>query len=482
MPFWEKDWHSLSALAAVSEGESEDLRCWFRPRKDKKSSMLDLKRLTPVLSRLLGFAIPLLLALHWPVIAAHRHEVLLLTFLRVLLLGTSLLLFLIWTGTGISRSELKWACVLGGFLLVYLVSALCGTNIARGLQDWARVATAAFVGFGAARALRHRPTATAFGISLILASLISCFVVLFTYWHYMGFRAPGYESLRIFKESALRGSGVALNPLAGAAFLFCLMGMCMLPPSRRLRLIAGFVLVVVGGLTGSRAPVALLVVCGAVLLFIKATRSRHITFRVAAWGSLLLATVTATVLLWVATPYKISDVTEGRYDVWTVGWAKFLENPVFGHGPDSWRDDLFSRLPGYYKQTGALQKLEAGGYHSEYVALLAEGGLLSFLSGLTILGLLLGDCLRAAFHPEAGRYRGEFMAFTCLFLCVRALIEMPGLFGYGQDVTDYLAYLFVAVVASRVSLLQPGYQIARQARTSSLGPAPVIAPLRIGAF
>ncbi|MFL6415991.1 MAG: O-antigen ligase family protein [Bryobacteraceae bacterium] len=441
--------------------------------------MLDLRRLTPLLSRALGFTIPLLLALHWPVIACHVNAVLMLTALRVALLGASLVLLLIWTGTGTSHSELKWAFVFSGFLVVYLASALCGTHIGRGLQDWIRVATAMFVGFGSARALRHPPTAKAFGVSLIVASLISCGVVLFTYWHYMGFRAPGYESLRIFKESALRGSGVALNPLAGAAFLFCLMGMCMLPSSRILNSIAVFVLIVVGGLTGSRAPIALLVVCGGTLLFIKSTRSRDLTHRVSAWGALLLAVVVVVVTLSLATPYKISASTEGRYDVWTVGWAKFVERPLIGHGPESWRDDLFSRLPGYYKETGALQRLKAGGYHSEYVTLLAEGGLLCFLCGLAVLALLVRESLRVAFHSETRRYRGELIVFTSLFLCVRALIEIPGLFGYGQDVTDYLAYLFVAIVASRTSLLERDTATTRE--TGAVSFASARAALRFAA-
>ncbi len=389
-----------------------------------------------------------------------------LAAVRVALLGASLALVLLWAGTGISRSELKWGCALAGFLVVYLVSALCGTNVGRGLQDWARVATPMLVGFGAARAFRHQPTAKAFGQSCIFASLISCALVLFTYLHYMGLRVPTYESLRIFKESALRGSGVALNPLAGAAFLFYLVGMCVLPAGWRLRWIGGLVLVVVGGLTGSRAPLALLVVCGGMLLVIKGTRSRELSCRVAAWSSLLLLVVALGVALACATPYKMSDATEGRYDVWTVGWTKFVESPVVGYGPDSWRDDLFSRLPGYYKETAALQKLKAGGYHSEYVTLLAEGGSLCFFSALIFLAMLLRDSLRTAFHSQARHYRSEFIAFTCLFLCVRGLIEIPGLFGYGQDVTDYLAYLFVAVVASRMSLLEPSYVSLRKNRTA----------------
>ena len=208
----------------------------------------------------------------------------------------------------------------------------------------------------------------------------------------------------------------------------------------------------------------MLLVCGATLLLIKGARSRNLTYRVTTWGSLLLGSLLITVVLSRATPYGISDATEGRFDVWTVGWAKFVESPVFGDGPDSWRDDLFSRLPGYYKDTRALQKLRAGGYHSEYVTLLAEGGLLCFSSALVFFALLLRDSLRAAFHPEARRYRGELIAFTCLFLFVRALIEIPGLFGYGQDVTDYLAYLFVALVASRMSLLEAFHRFGRERR------------------
>src|SRR3954453_10478627 len=420
--------------------------------------MLPLRGVAPFLSRAFGFTIPLLLALHWPVIACHMNEAVMLAALRLGLLAASLLLLLLWNGTGLSRAEVKWASALGGFLVVYLASALCGTDIGRGLQDWARVASAMFVGFGAFRALRHPPTARAFGISCIVASLISCALVLVVYWHYMGFRAPGYESLRIFKESALRGSGIALNPLASAAFLFYLVGMCILPPSWLLRSIGGFVFAVAGGLTGSRAPIALLLLCGAMLLFIKAVRSLNMTYRVAAWGSLLAGTVLMTVVLSRATPYAIYAVTEGRYDVWTVAWAKFAESPIFGYGPESWKDDLTSRLPGYYKQTGSLQSLRKGGYHSEYTTLLAEGGLLCFLSGIAVLALLVRDSLRAAFNQESKRSGGDLIVFTCLFLCVRALIEIPGLFGYGQDVTDYLAYSFVALVASRVSLLDSTYQ------------------------
>src|SRR4051794_2545440 len=56
-------------------------------RRATDFGMLNLKDFAPYLSRALGFSIPLLLALHWPVIACHVSEVLILTLLRVALLG-----------------------------------------------------------------------------------------------------------------------------------------------------------------------------------------------------------------------------------------------------------------------------------------------------------------------------------------------------------------------------------------------------------
>jgi hypothetical protein len=39
-------------------------------------------------------------------------------------------------------------------------------------------------------------------------------------------------------------------------------------------------------------------------------------------------------------------------------------------------------------------------------------------------------------------------------------VEVPGLFGYANDPADYLAYCFVAVVVSRMSLHEDGRRLA----------------------
>jgi hypothetical protein len=45
----------------------------------------------------------------------------------------------------------------------------------------------------------------------------------------------------------------------------------------------------------------------------------------------------------------------------------------------------------------------------------------------------------------------QWALFACLFLLLRANVEVPGLFGYAQDPADYLAYVFMAIVVSRFS-------------------------------
>ena len=131
------------------------------------------------------------------------------------------------------------------------------------------------------------------------------------------------------------------------------------------------------------------------------------------------------------------------------GRQKFGEQPFIGAGAESWKDDMLSRLPGYYQNTAGLKHLKSGSFHNEYVALLAEEGLVCFLPALFIVGLLLRDASRIAFRRRS-TYRGRKALFFCaLFLVLRGMIELPGLFGYAQDVADYLAYILVAIVISR---------------------------------
>ena len=149
---------------------------------------------------------------------------------------------------------------------------------------------------------------------------------------------------------------------------------------------------------------------------------------------------------------QMSAATEGRWDFWCVAWQKFTERPLMGYGFDSWRDDLVSRLPGQYRLTSYDAINLAGGYHNEYLTLLAEQGLAGFFPVMALFIFLLSCSWKLAFRRPATWTNGQWALFGCLFLLLRGGVEAPGLFGYGQEPADYLAFIFLAIVVSRLSV------------------------------
>jgi O-antigen ligase len=123
-----------------------------------------------------------------------------------------------------------------------------------------------------------------------------------------------------------------------------------------------------------------------------------------------------------------------------------------GYGFDSWRDDLVSRLPGEYRLTSYDAINLAGGYHNEYLTLLAEQGLVGLFPVMAVFIFLLRCSWKLAFRPSATWRNGQWALFGCIFLLLRASVEAPGLFGYSQEPADYLAFIFLAIVASRFSV------------------------------
>jgi O-antigen ligase len=163
----------------------------------------------------------------------------------------------------------------------------------------------------------------------------------------------------------------------------------------------------------------------------------------------VITAAAAVVLL--APDQKLNAATEGRSHLWSVGIQKFGERPLFGFGYESWRDDLVSRLPGEYDLTFDLAKNLGGGYHNEYISVLAEEGLIGALAAGLIIWLLIRLSWLLAFRRWATMETRQWALFACVFLLLRANVEVPGLFGYAQDPADYLAYLFLAMVVSRFS-------------------------------
>ena len=428
------------------------------------------------LSRMLAFLIPLILGSYWIVYVANQDFAILI--LRPSVLASSFLLALLWFKAPLTQAETRLAAFMTVMCLVLLAPSLNATVPFRALQDCIKLLVMCLIGLCVSRALRHEATAKAFGVSLILAGILAAGLCVYTYIRVMGLAAPTYESDRVFKGVVSR-VGIPLNSIAFTSVFAYIAGMCLIRGNRMLWLLGAVLFVIASVLTGSRAPIAVLIISGIVLLLLNGLVGARLLWRVLSW--LCVAGVVALLLVGpqYITMKEISSATEGRWDLWWVAWQKFLERPLLGYGYESWRDDMLSRLPGPYVLDSESITNFQGAYHSEYMQLLAEQGLVGLFPVMAFFLLVLRYSWKLAFRRSATWNNHQWALFGCLFLMLRAAVEAPGLFGYGQETADYLAFVFVAIVLSRFSveedylrsiqkLASPARQLFQQSLSESI--------------
>jgi O-antigen ligase len=270
---------------------------------------------------------------------------------------------------------------------------------------------------------------------------------------------PTYKSAREFKGVA-NTHGLPLNAIAFTSVFSYIMGLCLIRLNLFLQCLGVVLLAVTSVFTGSRAPIGVLIISVFGLVLLNLLRDRRLWARFL--GYLGAAAVVAAILfILIRVPFKtMTDATEGRWDLWSVAVDKFEERPLVGYGFESWRDDLVSRLPGEYEMTSNIALTIAGGYHNEYLTMLAEQGLIGTAPILALFGFVLALSWKLAFRRWKTWDKGQWALFGCLFLMLRGAVEMPGLFGYAQDPSDYLAWLFVALLVSRFSMEEDGMREA----------------------
>jgi O-antigen ligase len=401
------------------------------------------------LSGLLAAAIPLILSLYWLAFSLAPES--LGPPLRLSVVGCSVLLGLFWYRAALTHAEILLFRVLAVAAVVWLIPTLLANNPSHALVGWLKLIILFAVCCFTARGLRHPPTAHVFGLALLISGVILVGFILFTYFRYLGFTFPTYKAAREFKGIAQIG-GVPLNSIAFAAVFSYLMGLCLVPTSRLLVVLGVPLLLISSFFTGSRAPLVILGASVFVLLCIKGVQSESLRTRIATVCLALASLIVGIAIVSTASDQEINTATEGRSHLWSVGIQKFLERPLYGYGYESWRDDLVSRLPGENDLTFDLAKSLGGGYHNEYVSVLAEEGLLGALVVGLIVWLLLRSSWLLAFRQWATLRSQRWILFAAIFLLLRSNFEVPGLFGYAQDPVDYLAYIFLAIVLSRFSV------------------------------
>jgi O-antigen ligase len=400
-----------------------------------------------MLSCMLSFALPVLLALYWPLIGLHFTWV--ASAVRGSLFAITGLFAVLWWKAPITNSERKWGALLIGYLTLLIINALAAEQMSRSLQNALRILFLLVFCLVLARAFRHLPSRRAFGMGALVAALLLSAYILWCYVTFLGTAMPTYVSTRIFKATVGRVLGVGLNPLGFSTSFFCMLAACTLRPSWILNITLGIVICICSIFTGSRTPLALMIVSLLLVLCVELCR-RVPKCRVVCLGVLLPALLVAGgfELRNGVDMKKWSVITENRTDLWTVAWAKFTERPLTGYGADSWADDLISRLPGFYEQTSVIVENHAGGYHNAYFTLLAEEGVFIFTFAILLLVSAFRGLSRMSGDTRQDRQRRAMLLFALIFLVLRGLIEVPGWFGYGEDPAEFSCYTLLALIIS----------------------------------
>jgi O-antigen ligase len=425
-----------------------------------------------VISQAAAFVIPVLLGVYWAPIGIGFE--LKAIVLRGAMAGLATLLLVFWFRAPLTQAEIMFAGLFGLLAVLLIVPCLTATDPPRAFKNALKLVLLFAMGLAMARALRHGRTARAFGYAMLLGSALSALLVLNSYIGHMGLSLPTYQGLRILK-GVLSNAGFPLNPISFTTFFMYLIGLCLVPPRALTWCLGVFVFTVSSFLTGSRAPLDIMLASVLVATTLHLLRARSLAMRVSGWVSVLLLTAAIAVSLLTTDSRKMQTISEGRTDLWSVAWSKFLARPLSGYGYESWQDDLTSRLAGgeyFHKST-----ITDGAYHNQYITLLAEEGLVGFIPAMAIIWMLLRcSCwlVRRDWIPAINRY---VIMLSCVFMLLRAGVEVPGLFGFANDPADYLAYCFVAVVVSRMSLHEDRRRLTLRTPPNS-GPALPVRDIR----
>lgn len=406
----------------------------FMPGPAKSGSKL--------LCQLLAFLIAACLGMYW-VVYASDPDVAILLFRPIIVAASVALALLFWFRVPVTYAEWKLAGVLAVLCGALLAPSINAADPVRALQEWLKLVVICAVSMMLSRALRYTSTAKIFGASLLTGSAVLGVFMAAAYVKHLGLALPTYAATRALKSVAQK-ENMPLNAIAFACMFSYICGMCLLR-STKFRWLLGLVLLAISSiLTGSRAPAAALFGAGILMLVINATRSRRLLIWLTGWllATALLVGVPVTIAS--LTSAQISEITEHRWDIWSVALQRFCERPILGYGYFSWYEALAEHVPG--------EHLTGGGYHNEFFTALAEQGLVGFLALMCLSCFLLRCCWKLTFRPSHTWHNGQWALFACLVLLLHAGVEVPGLLGYANEPADFLAYSFLAIVVSRLSV------------------------------
>lgn len=353
------------------------------------------------------------------------------------------------TGLFLYRTELRWIALLSLYLLFNMIVFLnLPGDPEQPLLDLGRQAFVAVFSAGLLLVLRRQEARVALYRGAAIATWVGLLLIALLYVQQYGVSLQ-LSSLNSFKYIVAERYGLALNPLSFATIVCALLSFPLWGESRWVA--AGGLSAILASLilSGSRTSLMSFLLTVVLFLGIVFIRRFALPWRVASLTILMGAAVFAFSRLsldrWNIDPTAASEVTTGRLDLWVAAWQKFLDRPWFGWGANTWSEDLVVYLPGYAHYWEGLLSLEAGAFHNMYLTVLAEKGILVFITAMLLLLALTRMSWSVYDHrrtlPVLEGRAARIAPFVVLLLLIRGLGEQPGLFGYAIGAVDFLSYI-----------------------------------------
>lgn len=288
----------------------------------------------------------------------------------------------------------------------------------------------------------------------LAASLVETLPVLSHGWSFKAARELKAQSYQAgFGSNAICFAGLV-------AVLGCFRDELM---NRRVLIATAVLLAISSFFLTARAPVAALILAAGGAWALATWRPRELfdrsllrtwMFAAGSWALVLAAFLSQIQNI---AHSKAAEALAGRAALWQIAMASFWQNPLFGTGVRTYTDVIRSNLSQahmtiYWERT-ALYSLQGGGVHNTWLNILTERGAVGFL------GLFLSYTLLFAAAIYAGGkvpfQRRLIVLIALLFMLLRGMFEISGLFSYAEGALDAVVMITVALSLPRLDEALP---------------------------
>ncbi|MCL6572491.1 MAG: O-antigen ligase family protein [Bacillus sp. (in: Bacteria)] len=377
---------------------------------------------------------------------------------------------LFFSEVGLRRTDIQFIFILGIYLAGSLISSLLAVNQDKVFIDFIRQTFIIFSLISLMILLKSAKARKLFIygniiISLAIASIIIiCFIIL------VEPLKASLSEMRNFKFLLANSYNIHLNPLSFAMVLSFVLALPALLYSKLL--VIGFSIIIVSALLLSGSRTSIFVFFLTPLLVLLTLKLKQLKWPLRWILMFFTILVTILVYMWMDTYFfyildynyflhTFSQVSTGRVDLWIGAFCKFMERPLAGWGTGSWDIDLFYYLPYYYDYTKeSILNLQSGAFHSAYLTLLAEKGLLGFMPGLMILLFIIQKCF--FIHKYSLHFLGMdkhislVLPYWITLIVLRGFCEQGGLIGYANAQVDFISFWGTALIVTLYSYLPRG--------------------------